>query len=373
MNTPPNVCSNTAYLNSVEQKSRFQLFNIPANRYDNLASNPYIQINPNTGLPYTKFDLDMRRKAEVLKYNSNRVSTQTNNLTKAQIYAQAIKGSYQQRTYSQEFIKQNTINGVLQICPPGVIITTPSSASDVPGNLLLYDDPTIPLYNYVNDSTTTSYGIINPPTNPYSSGFQFTHPTDILSTATDSSTIFTTYMFNTPSPNYLFSFDLPISLEFQGSLLNTVTSGKSPATFQIQFNEITTNVNYSYSPMTINSSIVNTINNQPINNNLLFDISVNPLTSSFRGSYYLGKINVSNISLPVALGYIFDFQLSVSYSVLYPYNSQYSAYFNTPIITSTLSPTSITNYQTNCVITPTAVIPPTPAFPASLSVIGLPV
>ena len=373
MNTPPNVCSNTAYLNSVDQKSKFQLFNIPANRYDNLALNPYTQINPTTGLPYTKFDLDMRRKAEVLKYNSNRVSTQTNNLTKAQIYAQAVKGSYQQRTYSQEYIAQNTINGVVQICPPGVIIKTPSSASDVPGDLLLYDDPTIPLYNYVNDDTTTSYGIINPPSNPYSAGFQFTNSTDILSSATSSSTIFTTYMFNSPRPNYVFSFDVPISLQFRGSLLNTLTSGKSPATFQIQFNRITTNVNYSYSPMTINSTIVNAINHQPIHNNLLFDISVNPLTSSFSGSYYLGQINVSNIVLPVALGYIFDFQLSVSYTILYPSNSQYSAYFNSPTITSTFSPTSITNYQTNCVIRPSAVIPPPPLFPASLSVVGVPV
>jgi hypothetical protein len=70
---PLDVCSNTAYLNSINQKTRFQIFNIPANRYNNLANNPYQTLNPNTGQNYTKYEVDMRRKAEILKYNSNRM------------------------------------------------------------------------------------------------------------------------------------------------------------------------------------------------------------------------------------------------------------------------------------------------------------
>jgi hypothetical protein len=72
-----NVCNDTAYLNSINQKSRFQLLNIPPVRYDNLSKNPYVIVNPSTGKYYTKDELDMRRKAEILKYSSNLMSTET--------------------------------------------------------------------------------------------------------------------------------------------------------------------------------------------------------------------------------------------------------------------------------------------------------
>ena len=83
-----NICTNPAYINSLDQKKRFQLFNIPPVRYNNLTVNPYLSINPSTGVPFTKFDLDMRRKVEILKYASTRMSTQTNSLTKAQKFTQ---------------------------------------------------------------------------------------------------------------------------------------------------------------------------------------------------------------------------------------------------------------------------------------------
>jgi len=346
----PSVCSNPAYLNSINQKSRFQLFNIPANRYDNLAQNPYLKINPATGQPYTKTELDMRRKAEILKYNSNRMSSQTNSLTKAQIFAQVANGSYQKRTYSQEFINQNTQNGVLNICPPGVIVKTPSSASDVPGNMLLYDDPAIPLYNLVNDNTTASYGLINPVLDPYGNGFQYTNEYNIRSTPT----IFTVYMFNNTQPNYRFSFSTPLMLQFSGGLNSSIlpTNITSPFTFQILLNTVSLNINYSYSPMTLNNGITYNINGYPISGQTLFDISVNPQYAAFNGSCYLGSINVSNIVLPVSLGYIYDFQLSISYSINYPSNSTYQTYYYPPSINTVFNVTKgITPSQTNCIIT----------------------
>ena len=375
MSNPPNICSDTAYLNSVDQKNRFKLFNIPANRYDNLANNPYTKINPATSLPYTKFDLDMRRKAEILKHASNRTSTQTNNLTQAQIYAQAMQtGSYQKRTYSNQFIAENTVNGIVQVCPPGVIIKTPSSASDVPGNLLLYDDPAIPLYNLVNDNTTASYGIINQEVDPYGYGFQYTNEKNILSTSVPS-TIFTTYMFNSNLPYYIFSFSTPTIIKFQGGLNSGYSTTSGPLTFQIQLNSLSVNVNYSRSPIYIRQTINYNINNYPITNQPILNISVDPNSITFNGSFYLGVFNVSNIVLPTSLGYIYDFQLSISYSILYPTDSKYPEYYYQPSIATIYNATKamILN-ETNCSITPeNPPISPTPppSYP-TLTVSGIP-
>ena len=373
MTNPPNICSDTAYLNSIDQKNRFQLFNVPVNRYNNLANNPYIEINPATSLPYTKFDLDMRRKAEILKHASNRMSTQTNNLTQAQIYAQAMqKGSYQKRTFSNQFIAQNTVNGIVEVCPPGVIIKTPSSASDVPGNLLLYEDPAIPLYNLVNENTTASYGILNQELDPYGYGFQYTNEKNILSTSVPS-TIFTTYMFNSKLPYYIFSFSTPTVIKFQGALNSGYTTTSGPLTFQIQLNTVSINVNYSRSPMSIRSPIDYNINNYPITNQTILNISVNPNSPIFNGSFYLGVFNVSNIVLPVSLGYIYDFQLSISYSILYPTDSKYPEYYNQPSITTIYNATNATN-RTNCTITPVnpPILPTPPQIYPPLTVSGIP-
>ena len=49
--------------------------------------------NPYISSTYTKSDFDMRRKSEILKYKSNDSTTQTNNLTKKQIWSMISKGT----------------------------------------------------------------------------------------------------------------------------------------------------------------------------------------------------------------------------------------------------------------------------------------
>jgi hypothetical protein len=370
---PPDVCTNTAYLNSINQKTRFQLFNIPAVRYDNLANNPYEKINVNTGQPYTKDDLDMRRKAEILKYSSNRMSTQTNNLTKAQKFAQAVNGYSQQSTLTQAFINANIENGVVNTCPPGTIIKTPSSASGVPGSLLLYDDPTIPIYNLVND--TTASGIINQLQNPYSSGFKYSANNNVMIDMTKSSTLFTTYIFNTPTNKYSFSFTTPILIQFYSSLNSDTTYPPVDSTprFQITLNYVDVNVNYSFSPISLKTNTISyVLNNTTMAKQTILDISLNPQTNSFNGSYYLGTITVSNIVLPVSLGYIYDFQLSTKFSVNYPTGTTYPTYYKNPTISSVLNVTdSIKPSSTNCIITPnTDIVQPPNTNYAPFSVSG---
>jgi len=99
----------------------------------------------------------MRRKAEILKYSAAKTNTKTNNFTKSEKWAQLVSGNFQRRTYSQEDIT-NTTNNLLD-CSSNETILTPTSSSGVPGPIMyLYNDPTVPLYNYV---INRSYSILD--------------------------------------------------------------------------------------------------------------------------------------------------------------------------------------------------------------------
>ena len=363
-----NVCANSAYLNSMDQKKRFQLFHIPPQRYNNLANerNPYVQTDPATGNPYTKFELDMRRKSEILKYSSNRMSTQTNSPTKAQKFAQAVSGSYQQRTFSQEFIQQNTNNGILQICPPGTIIKTSTTASDVPGTpIMLYDNPAIPLYNFIN-TTNNTYAIINQELNPYSSGFKYSNKTDILfDISQNTATIFTLYFLNVSTPYYRFSFTTPISLSFTGTYLQGVTRPYSTGdSVNIVINSISLSVLYSYSSVTFISLPIFTF---LYNTQLTVNITNNNI-SSFSGTCYFDTVTFSNIILPSKLGYIYDFQLNIKYNIT-P-DDVYTQNYQNPTITTYFNATKpvTPGPRTNCQISGNY---PITSFPP-LSITGVP-
>lgn len=348
------VCNNQAYLNSVDQKRRQQLNNIPPVRYNNLANNPYQKINPATGQPYTPFDLNMRRKAEILKYNSNRMPTQTNSLTKAQRFAQAVNGSYQQRTYSQTYIAENTVNGVLQDCPSGVIVKTPSSASGVPGNMLLYDDPAIPVYNLIN-TTNTPYGLLNQVTDPYAIPWNYGYTANVTQTTGQNPTIFTLYMFNVSSPTYRFSFTTPLSIQFSGKWLSSITSSTQCSfTMVLAVKPVVLGVLYSHSSMTLSPAPTYQFQ---YNTSIQVDISDN--AAFFNGTCYFDNVTLSDIVLPVRLGYIYDVQLAVSYNIL-P-NNNFSNYYEIPTVTTYINATKPLSSSGNyCSITGN---PPISSFP----------
>ena len=67
----------------LEQKKQFALFNVAPPRAETVS--PYDK--------NTKAQLDMRRKAEILKHSNNRQNTKTNNLTKKQHWAMLARGN----------------------------------------------------------------------------------------------------------------------------------------------------------------------------------------------------------------------------------------------------------------------------------------
>jgi hypothetical protein len=193
--------------NICQQKKKSLYFSKPLPRIDIDFSNSFY----NKG--YTKDQLDMRRKAEILKYNNNSSSTKTNNLTKAEKWSQLTKGNSNSQLSNYPTITLTTIdylgnyntitikypnllntipttkyiidsnkkmiinkrayqingsigyfyinfirNGAYSDCVNENSIFTPTSSSDVPGSIInLVNDETIPLYNYKVDVNSYSY------------------------------------------------------------------------------------------------------------------------------------------------------------------------------------------------------------------------
>ena len=123
--------------------------------------NPIIGIN----------DLEMRRKAQILKYNKNQ-----NNPTKKQLWAMLNKAQLTRKkvwaTQGINYTNPNTSNlnfanndsntNILQCSAATaetLIVKNSSTASDVPGNPIeLYLDPNVPLTGYIVQQTYSAGG-----------------------------------------------------------------------------------------------------------------------------------------------------------------------------------------------------------------------
>lgn len=117
-----------------------QLNNKPPPRNE-LQPSPY-------ELGFTKMQLDMRRKVEILEYKPVKTNSQTNTLTKSQRWSHFVRNGGRA---SQTVISQiaNNEAPVAEVCPQDRFIPKPTSASDVPGPIMdLVYDPNVPLYNY---------------------------------------------------------------------------------------------------------------------------------------------------------------------------------------------------------------------------------
>jgi len=139
----------TSICSILQQK---QLTNIPPSRIEVLS--PYETTD------YSRFDLDMRRKAQILKYDQ--LNTQVNNVSKKEKWSRVVNG----RNPSLTNVVVDSQNNLILACPnTNGPLRMPLSASNVPPDPnvpYLYSDETVPLYNYINPNLTRSYGIQNP-------------------------------------------------------------------------------------------------------------------------------------------------------------------------------------------------------------------
>jgi hypothetical protein len=200
-----------------QRKLRMQ-FNVPITRYT--------PISPYTNTNLTAFDLDMRRKAEILKHTGSQKSTQGNKLTKAQLFAQVVRGF----SPTQKLLNKRT--GVynpaaLEFCDSSLNLVLTSS-SDVPGPIrALYLDKDIPLYHFATPNDAYTDNVKDERT-----GFQF-YPNPVVPVfpSTLSQSVGALEIFATiPDTVTKFTLTIPFTGEIisSGPVSLNVTYGGSP-------------------------------------------------------------------------------------------------------------------------------------------------
>ena len=272
------------------QRKKQMLFTVPPPRINIFDTSPYLK-------GYTKAQLDMRRKVEILKYSGNKQNTKANRLTKKGLYSQVMKGR-------NRVDLQTVVNNVF--CPTDEIIYTPSSSSGVPGPVIdLYLDNNVPLYNYMKNTEAKGISELEQVDEwKYISTLNNTLFIDDIS----SQLLMLNITDSINSTSKTFNLSLPIGFNISGKKINNTDSlyeyknisialdQTTPFEFIVQYNNVnvqtvTPIVSYIYDVSNITS--------------FSFDISNN--ADYFDASVYAGILNISNINLYTEPGYVYDF------------------------------------------------------------------
>lgn len=249
-----------------------RLFNIPPFRYT--------PVSPYNGT-VTQFDLDMRRKAEILKYNKNA----NGKFTQKQLWKQSVNGSLQRRTYSQSSV-QNILAGGQ--CEDLSKLPTPSSSSGVPGPIInLYYDPSINLYNY--STNPNAYATENYEEKDM---WLVKYDEDILSLNP------IVFILNIRKPIdktiYNYSFSVPVALYIYGSSFGHIGSPDVSGNFSASVTINSISVNYGGQPIIVNQPTIDYTN---LTQTVVGKTNTYNTAGPFNGAIYIGTVSVSNLVL----------------------------------------------------------------------------
>ena len=314
-------CSSILFAYNLRRQS--QLFNVPPPRYT--LSSPYQH--------YTKQQLDMRRKVEVLKYNSTTQASQTNSLTKNQLFAQVARGT----SYVGNLAKCTT--GTVQSMSTLPTLTT---ACDVPGPpMILQYDPSIPLYNYgsevrsyaVTPSSSVQWNSFTVDELTFINSFDHTFEHDSSNNPIEErimpvgSFIFTSFaalndtyyvpMIQSPLGlyvNFVYGFGLstngvyvpPKLFDIQRSNILTLTVTDVRLLVYFNGNLVTLDP-----APTISYDIVDLV----IDCNQFQQLSphIQRLQGQYYGIQYVGMVTIEHIYLPASPSFVYEFQLVTDY------------------------------------------------------------
>lgn len=270
------------------------------NRLNNIPPVRYEPINPYLNSTLTKFQLDMRRKTEILKYKKS--SSQGSQLTKKQIQSQLFKGNF---------------NPSRTVCPDDYKIPVLSTAAGIYGPpIYLVEDRNIPLYNFVKN------------TNAYAEQA----PED------DTQWVFTTTPNYYCQPDFILTkiaaLNIKNKIEFPIMSFNYVT----PIIFRLEGNNMTSDHDNIIVNATIDISKISFevyYNNSLIANNNLIDVKFNTLystnsietkiqkqnntdtdTYNYFSEAYVGTLDFNNIMLTTAPGFNYDFRIRYNVDII---------------------------------------------------------
>lgn len=314
----------TDFTTLCDQRRRRMALNIPPARFT--------VISPYEGTSLKQFDLDMRRKAEILKYSSNKMSTQTNSLTKKQRWAQIARGNFTQPSVTAVDPSSNDLVGA--VCPNDDMIPMSTRKSGVPGpEIFLYLDKTVPLYNYATANRTYPFNI--------QTDFQYWRiatKEDVLLPHNNEREFFTMSInSNIDQPFYVYTITFPVGLLVTGTILQNNIPKTQPVTLSIF--SITATIYYS-------NNVVRTINVPVTLQSLVFNVAGK--TGSFSAVQYVGNIVMSNIRLVTEPGYIYDMKLMFRINIIgggsnYFSNIQAFAYANLSLLNNIIQNCNVTS------------------------------
>ena len=283
--------------NQRNQRSRFFYHEAGdvSSRYSVIS--PYVYQNGT--LLYSQQDLDMRRKAEILKYNRS-----TNSSTRKNDWA---------------YLSKKTKKAVA--CPESRLPKS-SSCSNVPGKvIMLYEDSNVPLYKFQHE--TNRFRFQNIPYDNFKRLFDL-FPIFNVNTANNEEANFLDIIILNPNDNTKrFNFTIPISVTFEADLIAPISDDDVSvvqlelfsAIFRVLYSDTeiySHSVPYRSSPA-LYSDITNATNSISID----FSDSVSGKVSC---SKYIGNIIVNNVTLQTVTQYV--------YTCLLRMNIDYAEYSN---------------------------------------------
>jgi len=253
-----------------------QRTNKPLNRFE--------MFSPYSGTSYTQSQLDMRRKAEILKYSSNRMPSQTNQVTRKEKWA---------RLVTTDGKPARLVDPESIICTGETTVQTvirPTSSSDVPGPVVyLYNDSTVPLYNYIVSRT---YAVEVPNPDNYWKTFFFS---DVELASGDTGTVASININqNIDKSTYTYSLRIPIAIHVEGTATgssSSITAWISSSTLQIYCNG------------TLLSEKTQTDSSTTLSMTATFSAA-----TDYSITKYIGSIQFTDIELEVSSIYVFDFK-----------------------------------------------------------------
>ena len=317
----------------LKQRQEYLEFHVPPIR-EELQPSPYPS--------YTEYQVSMRRKAEILAYKHK---TDTNgDATKSQKWAYLAKNNRQLSAKK----KKN--------CPDDSRAFSLSSSCDVPGPIvILYKDPTVPLYNY--GYKPPNFNLQNNLPLPEWNTFP---KEDSEFKNNEYNYIANLVIKNPNNRNYTYQFQTPISVNISGIIKE---SGTEVDSIKMSITNPKFAVYFSDTPIVDITPVV-FLNVQPIEISLTYSYA-----GDFSATVYSGLVNVANFRLSTQPQFVYD--LKMSFTVNYVLHDAQNNVINPDSSNVTienldsilnLTDTSDPNYMSfsNCLVKSGSSVPFTP-------------
>lgn len=269
------------------QRRNRMVFNAPLNRNE--------KINPYTTTNFTKEQLDMRRKIEILKYNS---ASNNSKLTKREKLAQLIRGNYNTNKMS---------------IPNDAFVPMSSRTAGIPGPPIQFElNPEVPLY------------MLNTETLPSGTATETSTPTPEWSVIVDPNVFCIPSLFNNitristlfirptiKSPYYTYRYTTPASINVKGIYLPLDTSG---CTITVNIDTIIVGAYYNETLVNNNTTSTSSLTQKTLTFKLqptgLDTDNITVETYNSELFLALGDLVVENLFLYTAPNFVYTFRIT---------------------------------------------------------------